>query len=353
MAEVEISYKGSNIATMNASGTKTLLTEAKYLEDDVTVTYTRPAAPSGTKNISITANGTTTEDVTNYANAQITANVPNTYAAADDGKVVSNGALVAQGSDTVTQNDTYDTTLISSLTVNVSGGGGYTLKEELFGYSPAGDVYYVPDENIPGRGIMGKRGITKLTLDFKNGYAFNNPASNGYNFTYNNIQKYVIIGYDYSTKVTLPPYCFTANATRHLIVLRGIVRLQSTSNQNIFRADTGLELLDFTYTGGSGFQQNAFYDDSNFKTLILRGDSVVPLNNTNAFTHSTPFASGGSGGTLYVPADLITSYQGASNWSTILGYTNNQIKSIESTHTDPNAPFDMTLYYADGTPISA
>lgn len=124
MAEVEISYKGSNIATMNASGTKTLLTEAKYLEDDVTVTYTRPAAPSGTKNISITANGTTTEDVTNYASAQITANVPNTYSAGDEGKVVSNGALVAQGSDTVTQNDTYDTTLISSLTVNVSGGGG-------------------------------------------------------------------------------------------------------------------------------------------------------------------------------------------------------------------------------------
>ena len=123
MAEVEISYKGSNIATMNASGTKTLLTEAKYLEDDVTITYARPSAPSGTKNISITANGVTTEDVTNYASAQITANVPNTYAAADEGKVVSNGALVAQGSDTVTQNDTYDTTLISSLTVNVSGGG--------------------------------------------------------------------------------------------------------------------------------------------------------------------------------------------------------------------------------------
>lgn len=32
-------------------------------------------------------------------------------------------------------------------------------------------------------------------------------------------------------------------------------------------------------------------------------------------------------------------------------YTNNQIKSIESTHTDPNAPIDFTLYYADGTPI--
>lgn len=33
--------------------------------------------PTGTKNISITQNGTTTEDVTNYASAQITVNVPN------------------------------------------------------------------------------------------------------------------------------------------------------------------------------------------------------------------------------------------------------------------------------------
>lgn len=39
--------------------------------------------PTGTKQISITANGTTTEDVTNYANAQITVNVPVGYVAAD------------------------------------------------------------------------------------------------------------------------------------------------------------------------------------------------------------------------------------------------------------------------------
>lgn len=49
----------------------------------------------------------------------VTINVPNSYSAADEGKVVSNGALVSQTSDTVTQNDTYDTTLINSLTVNV------------------------------------------------------------------------------------------------------------------------------------------------------------------------------------------------------------------------------------------
>lgn len=48
MSEVAISYKGSNIATMDASGTKTLLTQGKYCEDDIDVVYTRPATPAPT-----------------------------------------------------------------------------------------------------------------------------------------------------------------------------------------------------------------------------------------------------------------------------------------------------------------
>ena len=68
----------------------------------------------------ITANGT----VDTTTNNEVVVAVPNSYTAGDEGKVVSNGALVAQTSDTVTQNGTVDTTLINSLLVNVSGGGG-------------------------------------------------------------------------------------------------------------------------------------------------------------------------------------------------------------------------------------
>lgn len=80
--------------------------------------------PTGTKEI--TSNGTGI-DVASYAYADVA--VPNSYAAGDEGKVVSNGALVSQTSDTVTSNDTYDTTLINSLTVNVSGGSSPTSLE--------------------------------------------------------------------------------------------------------------------------------------------------------------------------------------------------------------------------------
>ena len=83
-------------------------------------------ATLGTK--TITTNGTyDAEDDELDGYSEVDVSVANSYSAGDEGKVVSNGALVSQTSDTVTTNDTYDTTLINSLTVNVSGGGGSTM----------------------------------------------------------------------------------------------------------------------------------------------------------------------------------------------------------------------------------
>ena len=57
-----------------------------------TQTYIKP---SGIAQISIGSNGTITEDVAAYASAQINVAVPNTYAAGDEGKVVSSGVLIS------------------------------------------------------------------------------------------------------------------------------------------------------------------------------------------------------------------------------------------------------------------
>lgn len=54
------------------------------------------------------------------AYSPVTVNVPNSYSAGDEGKVVSNGALVSQTSDTKTQNGTYNTTLNNEIVVNVT-----------------------------------------------------------------------------------------------------------------------------------------------------------------------------------------------------------------------------------------
>ena len=110
-----------------------------------------------------------------------------------------------------------------------------------------------------------------------------------------------------------------------------------------FRSCSNLETLDVL--ASTGFTStNTMYGCGKLKTLIIRKTGgAASLSNINTFT-STPFASGGSGGTLYVPNNLISTYQSASNWSTILGYANNQIKKIEGTIYE--------THYADGKAIS-
>ena len=101
----------ATLATYNTNQHTVKIEHLEFIEDGVTL---------GTK--TITQNGTynaSSDSADGYSS--VTVAVPNSYAAGDEGKVVSNGALVAQGSDTVTQNGTVDTTLISSLLVNVAG----------------------------------------------------------------------------------------------------------------------------------------------------------------------------------------------------------------------------------------
>lgn len=81
------------------------------------------ASTLGTKNIVTNGNYAASGDnLDGYSSVSV--NVPNSYAAADEGKVVSNGALVAQTAraSAITQNGTYDTTTNDEVTVNVSGG---------------------------------------------------------------------------------------------------------------------------------------------------------------------------------------------------------------------------------------
>lgn len=70
--------------------------------------------------LTVTANGTYTPDAGVDGFDEVEVNVPNSYGASDEGKVVNNGALVAQTAHApVTANGTIDTTLNNSVPVNV------------------------------------------------------------------------------------------------------------------------------------------------------------------------------------------------------------------------------------------
>lgn len=86
-----------------------------------------------------------------------------------------------------------------------------------------------------------------------------------------------------------------------------------------------------------------FENDPKFDTLILRTPTLVKLNSQRAFDN-TCFKSGGTGGVIYVPQALISTYQNATNWSTVYGWGATTFEAIEGSYYETN--------HADGTVIS-
>lgn len=86
------------------------------------IDVTEQVFKAGVGSKTITQNGVyDAEDDWLEGYSSVNVNVQNSYTSSDEGKVVNNGSLVSQTSATYTINNTYDTTLINSVTVNVSG----------------------------------------------------------------------------------------------------------------------------------------------------------------------------------------------------------------------------------------
>lgn len=95
--------------------------------------------PTGTKQVSITSNGTTTEDVTNYANAQISVNVVNqdyedALVALGVTEDLTDGieALTAYANGVTGESDTTLSDAVASLADGYGQGGGYTGLEYVY-----------------------------------------------------------------------------------------------------------------------------------------------------------------------------------------------------------------------------
>lgn len=290
--------------------------------------------PTGT--ISITTNGTV--DVTNYASASV--DVPSGYSIDDiaDGTEPS-GDIVLTTNKIRYGAFAYTTELASVSMPNVT-----TIDYNAFSHSGLSSIY-APLITSPyyAQDAFSYTNLTKITdVEFPNLESCNKNGTSNF--------------FQYCTRVTkifLPKLTEAGTGTfRYQTALQTAVFPNFTGycGQTAFEHNTAMTAVDMK--SPSSFGNNAFNTCSNLSVIVFRGSTVPSVGNLNVFS-ATPFASNGSGGTLYVPSSMISSYQSASNWSTILGYANNQIKSIESTHTDPTAPIDLTLYYADGTPIGA
>lgn len=122
--------------------------------------------------------------------------------------------------------------------------------------------------------------------------------------------------------------------------LSGMTAIKEARFPNLMKlADASMQKmvsLEIAEMRVSDISAETFLNDSKMAILILRTESLCTLTNINAFSN-TPFASGKAGGTLYVPQALISAYQSATNWNTILGYPNNKILPIEGSEYDESS----------------
>ena len=116
---------------------------------------------------------------------------------------------------------------------------------------------------------------------------------------------------------------------------------KNTIGQQQFASDTKLEIVDIAGTTDR-FNNLVFNYDTKLKTLVLRRtSSIFTMYGTTTF-NSTPFRDG-TGGTVYVPYTLVSTYSTATNWVALESTT---FASIQENLIALNtAGVDITDYY--------
>lgn len=136
-------------------------------------------------------------------------------------------------------------------------------------------------------------------------------------------------------------------ATMENVVLPSMTAIVAS---NAFRNCPNLKRFD-SATNQIGNNNN--FDLSKLDTMILRRvDNICILAGTNNFS-GTPFASNGTGGTIYVPQALKATYEANTNWATILSYPNNSIETIEGSYYETHyANGELLPTYTEVTGVS-
>lgn len=328
-----VSYKGSTIATAE-NQTKTLETAGTWLEDDITivdvtsggggitptgtinittngthdvtnyasasVAVPTGTTPTGTKQISITQNGTTTEDVTNYANAEITVNV--------------SGGTSGWDADDIASRASIDGSVVCSTATK--------LMPWCFAYSritsfSSDTVTNMENTDSNGRQFFNCTSLTSVSIPNVTTQLGANAFQRCSSLQSVNIPN----------ALTGMASVFDGCSSLQEVTFAKSVAVGNSFFYNC-SALTKVDLSSSNISTTGAINSKAFYGCGNLITLILRKSTIFTLGNVDAF-NGTPFASGGSGGTIYVPSSLISAYQSASNWSTVNGYGTITWQAIE------------------------
>lgn len=267
MSDITISYKGSSIATMDATGTKTLLTEGKYCEDDIEVAYVKPSGGDDTLE-----------------------------------KMLTN-TLTDYSSDVVTN-------------IHTSAFNGCTNLET------------VSFPNVTSLGTYAFSGCTKLrSASLPNvkqieNYVFNNCSNleafdfseittiNGASAFYNNIK---LVGV-YAPKATIGAFGSLQFGGCTALLFSRAPNHPSSSviRAQCYQGCTSLKLVDCGSASSFSVGEN-FKGCTSLEVIILRRTvGITALGNTNNFSGVSQNVK------VYVPSALKSTYESATNWSTLV-----------------------------------
>ncbi len=315
-----------------------------FAQAEVNVAVPMPAEPAGEKVIDIVANGTHTEDIKKFATAKINVQVPNE-------------GITPSGVKTITENGTHDVTQFAQAKVNVPVGitpvgtkeisviQNGEVTEDVTNFK---NVHIVTDVPSAGGGVSQEKYDTLLSLFTGVGDVNINDdtitALTNNAFSQRQNLKSVILN-----NVTQCGYS-TFDACSNLISVQ-MNRLKTIGNNTFVRCSKLEEVVlpELTRIAGGMFDRctalrkvkcdkatsidmNVFAQNSNLEVIDLLGGgtlstfaySTIPklkafvIRETSKLTQlSNAGYTGFNAGTkVYVPDALVEQYKTASNWST-------------------------------------
>lgn len=232
--------------------------------------------------------------------------------------------ITPSGTMSISSNGTYDVTNYASADVSVSGGE-WTSLGIAQNLEPNGDIVLNSESTYSiGQNAFAYKPIASIVA-----YKCTSMSSGSQFSGCSSLRKAVFP--DLTLLAQSEFFNAAGVSTGSLLCFPSI----SGGQFNIIGSNNKFTIMDF---GQSLPQMHNLTRSQYLKTLILRKTSVVTLTNAGYF-NLTPFtsgASGGTGGTIYIPKVLYdqlgtgtNDYQSATNWSTIYGYGNTTFAQIE------------------------
>lgn len=282
--------------------------------------------PQGTK--SITENGNNI-DVSEYAIASV--NVDRT-----GGHVIQEGSSIVIPADEVDSGISFDAMALQSNVGAITFDSTTTqIKTDVFnGWT---GITSVSGRGVTSFGARCFQNCTGLTS-----VEFQNATGTGGNTFYGCTSLQTIPASAFPKVTTVGNYSFQ-NCTG---LITAVFPLGNDFEAVCLENCSNLEVVD----AQMGIIRGAFRNCAKLNTLVIRKTNVPNLTTTNAFT-GTPFASGGTGGTIYIPKSLYdhlgdgtsSDYRNQTNWAAVYGYGTITFAQIEGSYYE--------THYADGTEI--